>query len=112
LLNFKTQVSNEESPGSGLGLGLSIFASPAKSPLKPSLGPGLARAFLAWLGPAWGFKPEPAHHYGRQRPMENKLRNKPKVIRTNSHIFQTIFPNDIQGQNRRNIPGPEGRTTN
>ena len=28
-----------------------------------STGPGLARLFLARLGPASGLRPEPAHHY-------------------------------------------------
>jgi len=30
---------------------------------KPSQAKGQAWLFLAWLGPASGFRPEPAHHY-------------------------------------------------
>ena len=35
----------------------------AKSWLKPKVRPSLAQLGLAWLGPASGFRPEPAHHY-------------------------------------------------
>jgi len=52
-----------KSPGSSPGLGLGKIMSRAQSPPENGLGPGLAWAFLAWLGLAWGFKPEPAHHY-------------------------------------------------
>jgi hypothetical protein len=39
-------------------------------------------------------------------------RNKSEVIRTNGYIFQSMqYPNDIPDQNRRNISGPEERTT-
>ena len=44
------------------GLRLGKIMSPAQSPPENGLGLGLAQAFLAWLGLAWGFKPEPAHH--------------------------------------------------
>ena len=49
--------------GSGWRLRLSKFTSWAKSRLKPSSGPSLARLFLAWPGLASGLRPEPAHHY-------------------------------------------------
>jgi len=37
--------------------------SQAKSQLKPVKGPGLACLFDGWLGLAFGFGPEPLHHY-------------------------------------------------
>jgi hypothetical protein len=49
-----------KSPGSSPGLGLGKMMSPAQSPPENGLGLGLAQTFLAWLGLAWGFKPEPA----------------------------------------------------
>ena len=48
--------------GSGQWLWLFYIPGRAKSQLKPKVRPGLARLFLAWLGPASGFRPEPAHH--------------------------------------------------
>src|SRR5208282_1637325 len=49
--------------GSGQRLWLSRILGRAKSRLRPKFWPGLARLFLAWLGPAFGLRPEPAHHY-------------------------------------------------
>ena len=51
--------------------GLRAFEIPSRAKSRPGqvLGPGLARLFLARLGPAWGFRLEPAHHYIQVLPL-------------------------------------------
>ena len=53
----KTRVFCTESPGPGQGFWLSQNPGRAKSQLRPTFGPGLARPIWAWLGPASGFRP-------------------------------------------------------
>ena len=52
-------------PGRGPSrwLWLGKISSQAKSRLRPTVWPGLARLFLARPGLASGLRPEPAHHY-------------------------------------------------
>ena len=45
------------------GLGFQKSRAGPKAASGQAQGPGLARLSLAWLGPASGFRPEPAHHY-------------------------------------------------
>ena len=45
------------------GLGFQKSQARPKAASGQAQGPGLARLFLAWLGLASGFRPEPAHHY-------------------------------------------------
>jgi len=55
-------IRHPKAPAQATGFG---FRKPQAGPKANSgqgSGPGLARLFLAWLGPASGFRPEPAHH--------------------------------------------------
>ena len=62
-----------KSRGSGQRLWLSQIPGRAKSRLRPKVGPGLARLFLAWLGLASGLRPKPAHHYRIAYDSHSKL---------------------------------------
>ena len=44
------------------GLGFQKSQAGPKAASDQAQGPSLARLFLAWLGLASGFRPEPAHH--------------------------------------------------